>query len=349
VVAEVRRRLNGIDIDGLVDSGVLEKLIEDRPSGVIPTVLTTERPDRVANHILQGSVGILVGGSTRALVVPVTYSTFLHSGEDPYLRYVYASFLRVLRLAAVVLALLLPGLYVAISNYHQEVLPGLLLLTFTASRESVPFPTIVSVVFLEASFELIREAGIRIPTAIGPTIGIVGALLIGDMAVRSALVSPITVIVVAITALANYAMPEMGTAWAARVGRFVFIALGGVLGLYGIAIGLFAFGIHVANVKSFGVPFLAPIGPWWPGSPDVILRGPITKQDKRPVFLRPLDLIRQARYVRAWDPLAQTERKGGGGRPGSTGRSGSSGRAGSADRSGATGRPGSSGNEEKRR
>ncbi|MEW6033119.1 MAG: spore germination protein [Bacillota bacterium] len=301
LVAEVRRRLGSLRVDGLIDSSVLEHLIRDHVS-LMPTVLATERVDRTCFQLLQGAAAIVVDGATQVLVLPVTFSTFLHSMEDVYLHPVIATFLRVLRLIGLVLATLLPGLYIAVVNYHAEMLPTSLLLAFAAAAEAVAFPAVVSVLFLDLSFELIREAGIRIPSPIGPTIGIVGALLIGDAAVRAALVSPITVIIIAMTALAGFIIPEQTISFTARIMRFVFLALGLVFGLYGIALGMFLIGVHLASVRSFGVPYLSPIGPWRPGSLDVILRGPFWVQEKRPIFLRPLDLIRQARYARGWDP-----------------------------------------------
>lgn len=302
LVTEVKRRLNSLDVDSAIDSGLLEQLIEDHSVTIIPTVLSTERPDRAALQMLQGAVVLIVSSSTRALVVPVTFSTFIHSAEDAYLRAPYASFLRVIRLTAVVVTLLLPGLYIAVVNFHPEMLPTVLLRAIAGAREAVPFPLLVEVVFMELSFELIREAGIRIPSPLGPTIGIVGALLIGDAAVSASLVSPIIVIIVALTALASFVIPEQSAAFTMRIGRFGFIILAGLFGLYGIAIGFYLAGIHLASLRSFGVPFLSPIGPWRAGSLDVIMRAPYWKQEKRPIFLRPLDLIRQARYVRRWDP-----------------------------------------------
>jgi len=302
LVEEVGRRLRSLDVDSVLDSGTLEKLIEDHPVTFVPLVLSTERPDRTAFELLHGAVGIIAGNSPRSLIVPMNFATLLHTSEDVYIRWYYASFLRVIRVAAVVIALLLPAAYLAILNFHQEMIPEQLLVVFTVARASVPFPLIANILLMELAFELIREAGLRLPSAVGPTIGIVGALLLGDMAVRSGLVTPSTVIAVSLTALASFSIPDPCTAFAVRVGRFVFIALAGLLGFYGMALGAFALMVHLAGLRSFGVPFLSPIGPWRPGSPDVILRGPTWTQEMRPIQFRPLDLIRQARYARAWDP-----------------------------------------------
>ncbi len=311
LLAEVRRRLEAVDVDSVLDSATLETLIGDHPLSLVPTALTTERPDRVAFEVLQGAVGIIVGNSARNLVVPVTYAVFMHTAEDAYFpRWSFVSALRVVRLVATTISLLLPGLFVSVLDFHQEMIPVLLLAILKVFRATIPFPLILNLVFMELALELIREAGLRIPSAIGPTIGIVGALLLGDMAVRSGLVTPMIVIVVALTALASFSVPDPAVSFAVRLGRFVFIALAAVLGFYGLALGLFVLGIHMASLRSFGVPFLSPVGPWRPGSLDVILRGPNWTLEKRPIHYRPLDLIRQAKYSRAWDP----------GVPGSKGR-----------------------------
>ncbi len=302
LVAEVRHRLRSLDVESILDSGALEMLIEDHPVTPVPLVMNTERPDRLAFEILRGAVGIIVGSSTRSLAVPVNFATLLHTAEDIHIRAYYASFLRIIRVGTVTAALLLPGAFVAILNYHQEMIPGQLLLVLAAARAMVPLPLIGNILIMELGFELIREAGLRIPSAIGPSIGIVGALLLGDMAVRSGLVTPSVVITVAVTALASLSIPDPATALAVRVGRFIFLALGGTLGFFGLALGTFALGVHLASLRSFGVPFLSPIGPWRAGSLDVILRGPIWTQEMRPIQFRPLDLFRQAKYARAWDP-----------------------------------------------
>ena len=302
LVAEVRQRVRSLDVDGITAIGILEQLIEDHPVSLIPTMLNTERPDRAALHLLQGSVVLLSDGTPRCLIAPVTFSTFLHSPEDVYQRYPYASFLRVVRLLASFVALLAPAIYIAILNYHAEMLPHLLLVTLESARQTIALPLVVSVLLMEVAFELVREAGVRVPAAIAPTIGIVGALLIGDMAVRANFVSPATIIVVAATGLANFAVPDQAASFAIRIGHFIFIALAGVLGFLGIALGFYVLATHLAGLRSFGVPFLAPIGPWRPGSADVILRDPYWRQESRPSFLRPLDLFRLTRRSRAWDP-----------------------------------------------
>ncbi|MCQ2560336.1 MAG: spore germination protein, partial [Clostridia bacterium] len=204
LLQEVRNRLKSLRVDFISDSGMLEELIIERPFNLFPQTLSTERPDKVASCLLEGKVGILVGGSPNALIVPTTIFDQLHTGEESYLRWQYGSFIRWVRMLAFLISFLLPGLYVAIMLYHQEMLPTELLMAVAANREQVPFPTIVEILLMEVSFELVREAGIRVPGLIGPTIGIIGGLILGQASVEANLVSPILVVLVAVTGLASF-------------------------------------------------------------------------------------------------------------------------------------------------
>ncbi len=300
LVAEVKRRLETLDVAVIHGSGDIEEYIEDAPFGIIPQTLATERPDRVAAFLAEGHVGIIVDDSPTALVVPITFSAFIHSPEDYSIRWPFGSFLRILRFLALFATLLLPATYIALANYHQEMIPTALALSIAASREKVPFPVPVEVVIMEVSFELIREAGTRIPTVIGPTIGIVGALILGQAAVQANIVSPILVIVVAITALSSSAIPNPNAGLSLRLLRFGAIGLASVLGFIGLGLGLFFLGIHLVSLQSFGVPFMSPIAPFRPPSRDVLLRGPLWSMRWRPKFVQPLDSRRAAKYVRAW-------------------------------------------------
>ncbi|MFZ5814250.1 MAG: spore germination protein, partial [Bacillota bacterium] len=227
LVKETRRRLRSISIDYLADSGSLEQLLEDRPYSVYPNILATERPDRFAAQIAEGYLGILVGNTAFALILPATIPMFLHSPEDAYLRWPYGTFVRLLRVFSFYMALLVPGLYVAIANYHQEMIPTTLMLAISGNRETVPIPVVLEVLVMETMFELIREAGVRIPTIIGPTIGIVGALILGQAAVQAGIISPILVIITSGTALASFAIPNYGLQFAVRVLRFAYVLAGG--------------------------------------------------------------------------------------------------------------------------
>lgn len=303
LVAEVRYRLQTISqrVDFIPETGTLEEFIEDHPRSFIPQMLSTERPDRLAAYLREGNVGIIMQNSPYSLVIPTTFTIFLHAAEDYYLRWPFGNFLRLLRVAAIIIALLLPAIYIAIVNYHQEMIPTDLLLAITSSRETVPFPAIVELLFMEFAFELIREAGVRIPSVIGPTIGIVGALILGQAAVAASIVSPILIIIIAITAISSFVIPNYNASFTVRLLRFGFTFLAAFLGFFGIAFGIFLMILHAATLTSFGVPFLTPIAPYKPKNKDVILRPASFNQPYRPVYLRPLDLIRQKKIARPWD------------------------------------------------
>ncbi|TYO94708.1 spore germination protein [Desulfallas thermosapovorans] len=300
LVREVKHRLESVSGDFMHETGLLEQMIEDTPWLLVPQILTTERPDRVAASLLEGQVAILVDGNPFVMVVPCTFFALMQAPEDAYIRWPLGSFVRIIRYLGLFLTLLLPAHYVAIIAYHQEFIPTDLLLAITGSREKVPFPSIVEVLIMELSFELIREAGIRIPGTVGTTLGIVGALILGQAAVAANIVSPILIIVVAVTALGSFAIPNYSFSLTVRVLRFYYIILGSFLGLLGIMVGFF---IHLgvtATLKSFGVPFWAPVAPVTRKGNDYFLRGPQWRQKSRPDYLEPLQIQRQPKKSRGW-------------------------------------------------
>ena len=258
LVAEVTYRINNLDIDYLTSSGQLEQLIEDYPKSVFPQMIATERPDKVTNFLLEGRVCAIVNGSPYVLVMPGVFVDFLSSPEDLNLKFQFSNLQKIIRLLAMFLSLLLPGLYIAITNYHQELLPTELLFTMTAARESVPFPTFIEILLMEISFELIREAGLRVPTPLGSTIGIVGALILGEAAVSASLVSPVLIIVVAITGICSFSIPDFSLNFAFRLCRFIYIILGYIAGFLGIGVGFFIQLIIMCNLRSFGAPYITP-------------------------------------------------------------------------------------------
>lgn len=300
LIEEVRARINSIKIDYLPDSGYLEHYMEDNPYGIFPETLSTERPDRVTAFLSEGHVAILVDGSPFAIVAPITFTAFIHSPEDYYLKWPFGTLLRLVRLLGIFFALFLPSIYIAITNYHQEMIPTSLLLAIAASREFVPFPVFVEVVLMELALELIREAGIRIPSAIGPTIGIVGALILGQAAVQAGIISPLLVIVVALTALGSFTIPNFTASFSLRLFRFPLTILGAVLGFEGVAAGTILLVMHLASLKSFGVPYMSPIAPYRGGHKDIILMGNLSQMKHRPSFIRPLDEIRQPKENPSW-------------------------------------------------
>jgi spore germination protein KA len=311
IVQEVRNRLDRIKIDGILESGYIEDLIQDEVWTPFPTVYNSERPDVIAAGLLEGNVTILVDGTPFVLLVPVVFIGFLQSAEDYYQRFDIGIFLRLLRFASFYIALLLPALYVAISTFHQEILPTNLMIHLAYQREGVPFPPIIEAFMMEIVFEVLREAGVRMPSAVGNTISIVGALVIGQAAVEAGIVSPAMVIVVSFTAIANFVIPAINLAIAVRLLRFVFLILCGTLGMYGMAVGLLLMVLHLSSIRSFGIPYLQPFAPFIPREhKDTMLRFPLWAMNKRPLFVAK-DEKRQAHDQKPEKPSGDLPRAGG--------------------------------------
>lgn len=256
LIAEVKYRINNLNIDYIISSGQLEQLIQDDGNSSLPQILSTERPDRAANMLFGGRVVIIVNGSPYVLIAPGILMDFLNSPEDLNIKHQYANFIRILRSVALFISILLPGLYMAVTYFHQELIPTELLFAIVASRESVPFPIIFEIIVMEFSFELIREASIRVPSPVGPTIGIVGALILGQAAVEASIVSPILIIIVSITAICSFAIPDISLGFHARISRFIYIILGAVLGFLGLSAGIIIHIMLLCNTMSFGVSYV---------------------------------------------------------------------------------------------
>lgn len=300
IVNELKRRLGSLDIDFVMGDGMINQLIEDHPFAIFPQILSTERPDRTASFLMEGKVIFICDGAPYASAIPVTFFHMFHTSEDSFSRWQYGTFIRLIRLMGFWLALLLPGVYIAITLYHPEMIPTELLLAIELSRESVPFPVILEILLMEVSFELIREAGVRVPDVIGQTLGIIGALILGQSSVAANLVSPILVIIVSITGLGSFAMPNYNLGLAIRILKFLFIFLGFFAGFYGISMGLFVFGGLACSMKCFGIPYFAPVAPKTKVNPDVIIRQPIWKQTMRSDPINSPNERRAGKIVRGW-------------------------------------------------
>lgn len=288
IVKEIGERLDRIDTDGILESGYIEEFIQDAAFTPFPTLQNTERPDAAAGGILEGQVAIVVDGTPFVLLAPVTFIRFFQSSEDYYQRFDIATFLRMLRYGAFFVSMLLPSLFIAITTFHQEMLPTPLLISLAAQREGVPFPALVEGLLMEITFEVLREAGVRMPKVIGPAISIVGALVLGQAAVQAGLVSAAMVIVVSFTAIANFVIPSINMAIAARLIRFVMMILGGTFGLFGVMTGLMVLLIHLAGLRSFGIAYLTPFSPFiWTNWKDVLVRLPHWAMKKRPAAMAP--------------------------------------------------------------
>ena len=260
LVAEVKSRLERIKVDAILESGYIEELIEDNPWSPFPTVNHSEKPDRVAAMLLEGRIALLVDGTPFALTVPNLFVEYLQASEDYYERFLFTSTVRLIRFLAMIISLTLPSLYIAVVSFHYELLPTTLLLSFAAQHEAVPFPVFISVLIMEITFEILREAGIRLPRPIGQAVSIVGALVMGEAAIRAGLVAPSTVIVVAMTGIASFTF-SYSVSIAFRLLRFALMVLTAALGLFGLISGLAIIVIHLCTLRSFGVPFLSPIAP----------------------------------------------------------------------------------------
>ena len=295
---EIQKRLDEFEIDGIFDSGMVEQLTEEVWYSPFPQFQATERPDRAAMELLEGRVVLLCDNSPMALLLPTTFHSFMTSSEDMYNRFEMVSFIQMLRYLAVMTATLLPGLYLAVIRFHTQILPANLILSFAEARSGVPFSSIVELIFLELSFELIREAGVRMPGSLGSTIGIVGGLIVGQAAVTANLVSPIVVIIVALTALGSLAIPSEEFSAPFRLLKYMFLFAGGYFGLYGIVLGIYLVVSHLAGLLSFQVPYLTPFVKKDDSQGGGILRRPLRKMNSRPVFARKEQRIRLRRRMK---------------------------------------------------
>ena len=295
LVAEVKNRLNRIRIDGILESGYIEEMIEDNPYSPFPTLLNTERPDVTCSSLLEGRVAIMAEGTPFVLIAPVTLFSLLQSPEDYYQRFWIGSIIRWLRYFFTLISLLLPSLYVAVLTFHQEMVPGSLLISMASSREAVPFPALIEALLMEVTFEALREAGVRLPKQIGAAVSIVGALVIGQAAVQAGLVSAPMVIVVAITGISSFMVPRYVFGITIRMLRFPLIILAGSFGLLGIMTGIIAIVLHLCSLRSFGVPYLDPIAtPKKRQLKDVLFRAPLWTMDTRPHFTGSYNEYRQS-------------------------------------------------------
>jgi spore germination protein KA len=296
LVKEVNERLGRIDTDAILESGYIEEFIQDEPFTIFPTIQNTERPDVVAAALLEGRIALLIDGTPHVLLVPVVFIQFLQAAEDYYQRADISSIIRVLRYFCLFIATLAPGLYIAVTTFHQEMLPTQLLISIAAQREGVPFPAFIEALMMEVTYEILREAGVRMPRAVGQAVSIVGTLVIGQAAVEAGIISATMIIVVSITAIASYVIPEFDMSIAVRITRFVFMALAAAFGLFGIFIAMLALLLHLSGLRSFGVPYMAPVGPYIVGDlKDTIVRAPHPLMVKRPSIFSKLNLIRQSK------------------------------------------------------
>ncbi|MEH7108161.1 spore germination protein [Bacillus sp. JJ1764] len=294
LVEEVKKRISKIDIDDLLESGYVEQMIEDNFISPFPQVQNTERPDRVIGALMEGRVAILLDGTPFALIVPVTFNMLLQSPEDYYERWLPGTLIRLLRYFGAFLSLFNPALYIAFISFHPGLIPTKLALSIIGTREGVPFPALIEALIMEIAIEILREAGLRLPKPIGPAMGIVGGLIIGEAAVQAGIISPIMVIVVSLTAISSFAIPQYSAGITLRILRFMAMICAAIMGLYGIILFFLLLCIHLVKLKSFGVPYCSPAVPYrlsdWK---DLLVRLPIGMMKRRPEMLDPKDSVRK--------------------------------------------------------
>ena len=299
LVDEVKRRILGISSDYVISIEEVSMLIEENPLMITGHILATERPDRVARAISEGRVALVLSGSPRALILPTNAYEMTHSASDAYLRVDFANMSRVIRLIATAISVLLPGLFLAITMYHSEMLPTYLLYAISSSRQNVPFPSVVELLLMDFSFEMIREAGIRMPNPIGSVLGIVGGLILGQAAVSAKIVSPIMIIIISLTGIGSFATADYALSWTYRILKMIFILIGASFGFFGIALGIFVYAILIASSTSFGIPFLSPA----PGNKllkNAVFVPPVWKMERRPEYLKTKKPKRGDKISKKW-------------------------------------------------
>ena len=290
ILRRVEQQLDGMDVDSLLDSGGLEQLLEHRQYSPFPQLQMTERPDKTASALLEGRVVLLADNTPYAVLLPATLNTFFQAAEDYYERWEIMSFIRCIRFAAAFLAVALPGLYIAFSVYHPQLLPTALALKIASTRANIPFSVIGEVLIMELAFELLREAGIRLPSPVSSTIGIVGGIIIGSAAVEAGIVSPVVVIVSALTGICTFVIPNVSIVSALRISKYLVILSAAVFGLFGVWAALLLLLGHLAGLTSYGIPYLYPFCAssvngdvdW----EDSIFRLPLPKMKGRPIFVK---------------------------------------------------------------
>ncbi|MFD0693569.1 spore germination protein [Paenibacillus sp. GCM10027628] len=286
VTEEIEKRIGSVELDALQSSHQLIEFIQDRPYSLFPLIATTERTDRIVHHLLSGGFAIIVDGTPFALYGPINFLELLHAPDDYNFSAWAGTFFRMLRFTAMLISIFMPSLYVALTSFHHELIPTFLTYSIIAGRERVPFPAIVEVLLMEGTFELLREGGIRLPKIVGSAVSIVGALVIGESAVSAGIISSQMVIIVSITAICSFTIPNYSLGIGLRLIRFAFILLAGFLGFFGIVLGMMFLYLHLTGLRSVGVPYLTPAAPFRRKEMrDSLLRYPASKLNTYSEFL----------------------------------------------------------------
>lgn len=287
ILNEVRKRIKDIQTEAVFDSSNIDEFIRDKALTPFPLIYNSERPDKIASDLTEGKVVVLVDGSPFVLSMPCTLNDYMSVSSDYYHHFFMGTFLRLIRYFAFLISVFLPSIYVAVITFHHEMLPTQLLISVISQREGIPFPAVVEALLMEISFEILREAGVRMPRAVGGTISIVGGLVIGQAAVEAGLVSNFMVIVIALTAISSFVSPVYAFSSAARLIRFIVLFMAATFGLYGVLIFMIILVGHLASLRSFGVSYLAPVAPLnLNDQKDIFFRAPYWMMSKRPSYLK---------------------------------------------------------------
>ncbi len=262
LVSIIKDKLSKIDVDGIIDAGNIANILSEDENTPFPTISQSERPDVIATALLEGKVCIMVDTSPFVLILPSFFADFINPVVDNYNRNVNVNFLKILRFASFFLTMMIPGIYIALVNYNMETIPTSLLVNFAGQNDGVPFPTIIEAIVMIVVCEILRESDLRFPNSYGSAISILGALILGEAAVSAGIVSPIMIIIIAFTYITSLIFTELEVINAIRYFRFIFLILASMYGLYGIALALIYFFIHITSVKSAGKPYYYPIVPF---------------------------------------------------------------------------------------
>lgn len=294
LVNSLLKKIDTIDIDGIVDSSSLGFLLGDEENSVYPTFIETERPDNVATFLMEGKIAIVVDTSPFVLIIPAFFIDFVNPVIDNYNKSKNVNFIKILRISAFLISMMAPAIYIAIMNYNQETIPTNLLLNFAIQRGGVPFPTIIETLLMLIVCEILRESDLRFPLSYGSAISILGAIVLGEASVSAGIASPITIIVIAITFISSLTFTTIEINNALRFFRFIFILLSGLFGLYGITLGLFYFLIYTTTTNSFGKPYFAPISPFNKEYfNNTVLKKTLRKDTRRSTLFTHKNIIKQ--------------------------------------------------------
>lgn len=292
-IEKIKKKIKKIDIDGILDSGYLREFLTESKYNDFPRMISSERPDLACSSLLDGKIVILVENSPFVLILPGLFVDFFHASEDNYQLPINVSVTRILRFLGFFITILTPAIYIALTTFDVKLIPSQLLISLATQRQGVPFPTAVEVIIMLTTFEILRECDLRMPKQMGASVSIVGALVLGDAAVAAGIVSPIVVIIVAITSIGGLLFTDVDVINSIRLWRIIFILAASLLGLIGIVIAGFIFITRLASIDTLGTSYLSPFSPFnLQGQKYGIIKPPSSLLRKRPLFLKPQNKTR---------------------------------------------------------